>query len=59
MLSFLTRERKSHEIIEKVVTLSSLKSTFNEKRFFAFLKMKKEKVGNYVTLNILKNFLGV
>lgn len=59
MLSFLTREKKSHEIIQKFIEKGNIKIIFNEKKFYAFLKMKKEKVGNYVTLSILKNFLGV
>jgi hypothetical protein len=59
MLSFLTREKKSHEIIQKFIAKGNLKIAFNEKRFYAFLKMKKERVGNYVTLTSLKTFLGV
>ena len=58
MLSFLTRERKSQEIVEKYVQLKGV-AHFSEKKFYAFLKMKKERIGNYVTLPVLKEFLGV
>ena len=59
MLSFLAREKKSQEIIKRYIEKGGFSFNFNEKRFYAFLKMKKEKVGNYVTLSILKDFLGV
>ena len=59
MLSFLTREKKSQEIIHRFVEQIGCGGNFNERRFYAFLKMKKEKIGNYVTLTILKDFLGV
>ncbi len=59
MLSFLTWERRSQEVMEKCLKRMGWKASFNEKNFFAFLRMKKEKVGNYVTLPVLKQFLGV
>jgi hypothetical protein len=41
MLSFLTREKRSQEIIKGYVNRAGWESNFNEKKFYAFLKMKK------------------
>jgi hypothetical protein len=59
MISFLSRERKSLDVIHKYLSYHHSDCQLIEKRFYAFLRMKKERVGNYITMSILREFLEV